>query len=59
MPDNSYKEQFNRMAEALERAADGAAKPLKGKSYSLASEDAIIAAVSEIITTLGGEIAHA
>ena len=58
MPGNSYREQFTRIAEELEQSAAGAGKPLLGKSYSLANEDAIVSALTEIITALGGEIAH-
>ena len=58
MAENSYREQFDRLAQALERCAEGASKPLKGKRYSLKSDDAIILAITEIITVLGGEVTN-
>ena len=59
MPDNSYRDQFVRMAVALEKSAEGAGKPLKGRSYTFDSEDKLILAVRDVVAALGGEVADA
>ena len=59
MPANSYTEQMTRMAAAMERIADGAGKPLLGKTCDLATDDGVRAAVAEVFRALGGEVANA
>ena len=59
MPTNSYTEQMTRMAAAMERIADGSGTPLAGKTYDLATDDGVRAAVAALVRALGGEVANA
>lgn len=59
MPGNSYTEQMTRMASAIERIAEGAGSPLRGRTYDLATDDGVRSAVAAVVRALGGEVANA
>ena len=59
MPTNSYTEQMNRVATAIERIAAGAGTPLAGRTFDLATDDGVRAAVAAVARALGGEGAKA
>lgn len=59
MPTNSYTEQMNRVATAIERIAAGAGTPLAGRTLDLATDDGVRAAVAAVVRALGGEVANA
>ena len=59
MPTNSSTEQMNRVATAIERIAEGAGKPLAGKTCDLATDDGVRAAVAAVVRALGGEVSNA
>ena len=60
MPENnSYFGHFERMASALERAAEGAAKPLKDRTFDFSTDDGQTAALAAVIRALGGEVTDA
>ena len=59
MPNNTYYEQLNRTAAALERIADGAGKPLVGKTYDLKTDDGVRTALVAVVHALGGEVSNA
>ena len=59
MPTNSYAEQMTRLAVAAERIADGADKPLRGKTYDISTDDKLKLAVVAVVHALGGEVENA
>lgn len=59
MPTNSYTEQMNRVATAIETIAQGAGQPLRGRTCDLATDDGVRAALAAVVRALGGEVANA
>ena len=59
MPTNSYTEQMNRLANAIESIAQGAGQPLRGRTFDLATDDGAKAALAAVVRALGGEVDNA
>ncbi|MCR5414548.1 MAG: hypothetical protein K6F50_07475 [Kiritimatiellae bacterium] len=57
-PENSYFEQLNRIAAALERV-DVFRSILKGQSFDFATDDGVRAAAAAVARALGAEVANA
>ena len=58
MPENSYTGQLTRTALALEKIAEGAGKPLVGKTYNIATDDGLRLALVAVVHALGGEVTN-
>ena len=59
MSGNSYFDQLNRIAAAMERVGDNLLHCLKGQSFDFSTDDGVRAAVAAIVIKLGGEVRNA
>lgn len=59
MAGNSYFEQLERIAAAMENVGDHVLGCLKGQSFDFATDDGVRAAVAALVIKFGGEVRNA
>lgn len=59
MAANTYFDQLNRIAESMEKVADGVLHALKGQTFDFATDDGVREAVAAIVIKMGGTVKNA